>query len=58
MTFEADNIEQLEICVKNYMKKAQYRKYKEKKLFFVIFYFYKIKYLRYFILQRNLLSQY
>jgi transcriptional antiterminator len=29
MTFEADNIEQLESCVKNYMKKAQYRKYKE-----------------------------
>ena len=29
MTFEADNIEQLEICVKNYMKQAQYRKYKE-----------------------------
>jgi phage anti-repressor protein len=29
MTYEADNIEQLEICVKNYMKKSQYRKYKE-----------------------------
>ena len=29
MTYEADNIEQLEICVKNYMKQAQYRKYKE-----------------------------
>ena len=29
MTYESDNTEQLEICVKNYMKKAQYRKYKE-----------------------------
>lgn len=29
MTYEADNIEQLETCVKNYMKKSQYRKYKE-----------------------------
>lgn len=29
MIYEADNIEQLETCVKNYMKKSQYRKYKE-----------------------------
>ncbi len=29
MTYEADNLEQLESCVKNYMKKSQYRKYKE-----------------------------
>jgi hypothetical protein len=29
MTYEADNIEQLESCVKTMMKKAQYRKYKE-----------------------------
>ena len=29
MTFEADNIIQLESCVKLYMKNAQYRKYKE-----------------------------
>jgi len=29
MTFEADNIKQLESCIKNMMKKAQYRKYKE-----------------------------
>ena len=29
MTYEADNIEQLESCVKVMMKKAQYRKYKE-----------------------------
>lgn len=29
MIYEADNIEQLEKCVKNYMKQAQYRKYKE-----------------------------
>lgn len=29
MTYEADNIEQLETCVKNFMKKSQYRKYKE-----------------------------
>ena len=29
MTYEADNIEQLESCVKLMMKKAQYRKYKE-----------------------------
>jgi phage anti-repressor protein len=29
MIYEADNIEQLESCVKNYMKKSQYRKYKE-----------------------------
>jgi len=29
MTYEADNLEQLEKCVKNYMKKSQYRKYKE-----------------------------
>jgi phage anti-repressor protein len=29
MIFETDNINQLEICVKNYMKQAQYRKYKE-----------------------------
>ena len=29
MTYEADNIEQLESCIKNMMKKAQYRKYKE-----------------------------
>ena len=29
MTYEADNIEQLEQCVKIMMKKAQYRKYKE-----------------------------
>jgi phage anti-repressor protein len=29
MTYEADNIEQLEQCVKLMMKKAQYRKYKE-----------------------------
>lgn len=29
MTYEADNLVQLESCVKNMMKKAQYRKYKE-----------------------------
>jgi phage anti-repressor protein len=29
MTYEADNIEQLESCVKVFMKKSQYRKYKE-----------------------------
>lgn len=29
MTYEADNIEQLESCVKIMMKKAQFRKYKE-----------------------------
>jgi len=29
MTYEADNIEQLESCIKAMMKKAQYRKYKE-----------------------------
>ena len=29
MTYEADNIEQLESCVKTFMKNAQYRKYKE-----------------------------
>ena len=29
MTYEADNIEQLESCVKVMMKKVQYRKYKE-----------------------------
>ena len=29
MTYEADNIEQLESCIKVMMKKAQYRKYKE-----------------------------
>jgi superfamily II DNA or RNA helicase/phage anti-repressor protein len=29
MTYEADNVEQLETCVKSMMKKAQYRKYKE-----------------------------
>ncbi len=29
MTYEADNVEQLETCVKAMMKKAQYRKYKE-----------------------------
>ncbi len=29
MTYEADNLEQLESCIKNMMKKAQYRKYKE-----------------------------
>jgi hypothetical protein len=29
LTYEADNIEQLESCIKNMMKKAQYRKYKE-----------------------------
>ena len=29
MTYEADNIEQLESCIKAIMKKAQYRKYKE-----------------------------
>ena len=29
LTYEADNIQQLETCVKNYMKKSQYRKYKE-----------------------------
>ena len=29
MTFEADNVEQLESCIKTMMKKALYRKYKE-----------------------------
>ena len=29
MIYEADNIQQLELCVKTMMKKAQYRKYKE-----------------------------
>jgi phage anti-repressor protein len=29
MTYEADNVEQLESCVKTMMKKAKYRKYKE-----------------------------
>ena len=29
MTYEADNIEQLESCIKVMMKNAQYRKYKE-----------------------------
>jgi hypothetical protein len=29
MTYEADNIKQLESCIKAMMKKAQYRKYKE-----------------------------
>ncbi len=29
MTYEADNIEQLESCIEAMMKKAQYRKYKE-----------------------------
>lgn len=29
MTYEADNIEQLESYIKAMMKKAQYRKYKE-----------------------------
>jgi len=29
MTYETNNIEQLESCVKTMMKKAQYRKYKE-----------------------------
>ena len=27
--YETDNIDQVELCVKAYMKKAQYRKYKE-----------------------------
>jgi phage anti-repressor protein len=29
LVYEADNIEQLEKCIKTYMQKAQYRKYKE-----------------------------
>ena len=27
--YETDNINQVELCIKAYMKKAQYRKYKE-----------------------------
>lgn len=27
--YETENIDQVEICAKNYMKKSQYRKYKE-----------------------------
>jgi hypothetical protein len=27
--YETDNIDQVESCIKTYMKKAQYRKYKE-----------------------------
>ena len=27
--FETENIDQVELCIKAYMKKAQYRKYKE-----------------------------
>lgn len=27
--YETDNIDQVELCIKAYMKKAQYRKYKE-----------------------------
>ena len=29
MIYEADDVKQLEVCVKNYMKQSQYRKYKE-----------------------------
>ena len=29
LVYEADNIKQLEKCIKTYMQKAQYRKYKE-----------------------------
>jgi hypothetical protein len=27
--YETDNIDQVESCIKSYMKKAQYRKYKD-----------------------------